>query len=518
MRGFFCDLLPMPSRTTLLALLLLALVLAPSARADGWPFGGGQRKLDLFNLGLLGIKASDASKPPPSNEPPRQGRRQSSGGRGGGDEGPESLRVEFLFPDGPGAKAGLAKGDVLVGIGKKKFTDGSSGAIAAALLKAESSKGEVVLLVKKAGSGAPKKVLLHIPAAGKQAKKPTTGAGRAALIDAALKWLAERQESDGGFDQTLAGPNGAMIQASMAGLAWLGAGSDLTRGPYKDNLRKAADFVIANIDKLGDGKGGERAIKANWNQSNWGYAHVAIFLGELHARSPDRGVLESLHYCGRRLVETQEPSGGWAHGPGGKNALDYLELNIVTGLALGGLGLAQQSGFEVPRATLAKAEEYLTTSGGGDGGVAYSASPGQAGSGNIGRTAGTWMGYLALGRGKTKWAKKMAGYVKRNADKMLGGHASLMQHYLLAGVAAQVHSKGAAKTYWEMAVRDLVLARSPDGSFQPRPWRESISMGSNSDCSFGEVWTTAAWAVVLVASPTKDGSIVGFPAWSGAKR
>ena len=42
-------------------------------------------------------------------------------------------------------------------------------------------------------------------------------------------------------------------------------------------------------------------------------------------------------------------------------------------------------------------------------------------------------------------------------------------------------------------------------------------MKSNSDVSFGQVWTTAAWTVVLVSEPTKDG-VVGFPAWTGRKK
>ena len=171
--------------------------------------------------------------------------------------------------------------------------------------------------------------------------------------------------------------------------------------------------------------------------------------------------------------------------------------------------MAATGSTEYARETLRKAEEYLIASGGGDGGVGYSTSPGQKGQGNIGRTAAAWIGYQALGLRKKAWAKKMAGYVKRNADQYTGGHASIMQHILLGGMAAQLHSKGAAKAFWAVAERDLILARAPDGSFQPRPSHESLSMGSNSDVAFGEVWTTAAWAVVLVTAPSKEGA-VGF--------
>ena len=59
-----------------------------------------------------------------------------------------------------------------------------------------------------------------------------------------------------------------------------------------------------------------------------------------------------------------------------------------------------------------------------------------------------------------------------------------------------------------------MLARSPDGSFQPRPWHESLSMRSNSDVSTGEIWSTATWACVLAAEVPKSGK-GGLPALFG---
>jgi hypothetical protein len=110
----------------------------------------------------------------------------------------------------------------------------------------------------------------------------------------------------------------------------------------------------------------------------------------------------------------------------------------------------------------------------------------------------------------------MGGYVKRHVAEVLGGHASLMQHIQLAGVAAHAAGNGTVREFWKSCERDLVLARAPDGSLQPRPWHESLSMGSNSDVTFGEVWTTAAWAMVLASETPRDKSR-GFPAWFGRR-
>ncbi len=494
---------------------IVVCVLALGAQADPWPFGGGRfSKWDLYNLGMIGAKASDAAGPAlVKNAPPRGGRRSFTVDKPNHDDGPTELRVELLLPDGPAANAGLVRGDVIVGIGGKRFRDGSMPALAKALRTAESKDGQLVLTVRR-GSGDTQKVTLTFPAGGKVAAKPTTGAGRKRLVDGALAWLAERQDPDGGFVETLSGKNGAVVQAALAGLAWLGAGNDLQQGAYQDHVQRAATWVAANVEALEKDELGARVGGgASWHQGNWGWAHAAIFLGELHARTPDPAVKEALAYCAAMLSQTQEKSGGWAHGPGGKNALGYVELNIVTGLALCGLGLAQRNGISVSDNVLKRAEEYLKASSGG-GGVGYSANGGQKGQGNIGRTAGCWLGYLALGRGKSKFGKSMGAYVKREADAVLNGHASLMQHIMLAGVAAHAAGSATARKFWKKMERDLVLAHTPDGSFQPRPWHESISMKSNSDVSFGEVWTTAAWTLVLVSEKTKDG-LVGFPAWFG---
>jgi Family of unknown function (DUF6288) len=522
---------PAPLRIASAALfaLVAASILAfspPTASGDGgttgdappsdWPWGvpgggggPGAGKKDLYNLGILGAKASDAARAarPEPGEGMRQTKMESDPSA---DRGPDRLRVEILFPAGPAAKAGLRVGDVVFGVNGKSFKDGSVAPLAKAILDAESgaTKG-VTLSVERDKANV--QVLVTVPVAGKEAATPTKGKARAAQVKAALDWLAARQDADGGFAETLSGKNGAVVQASMAGLAWLAGGSDLVKGPHADNVKRAAEFVRANagLDTSEGLPGG-----ANWNQSNWGVAHAAIFLGELHSRSPDEGVAAALRSLGDDLAKRQETTGGWAHGPGGPNALGYVELNIVSGLSMMGMGLARHAGWEPPAAVVAKARAYLEDSSGGDGGIGYSTAPGQKGQGNIGRTAATWMGYVALGLRREKWTSKMTAYVERHADAVFGGHASLMQHFLLSGMASQALGGDAAKSYWSVAEANLVTARAPDGSFQPRPWHESLQMGSNSDVSFGEVWTTASWAVVLASDGQKDG-LAGLPAATG---
>lgn len=510
-----------------LAALLLLLVLPALAVGDepgaDWPFGVpaaervSMRKRDLYNLGVLGAKARDPDRPESVFE--GGGRRQVKVDRNdtGADDGPPRFRIEILYPDGPAAKAGLAIGDVVTAVNGRKLDGikgGSLAAFAKALTDAEAGKGKgvVKLHVERRGAKDPVALDVQIPVVGKDAEKPNAGPMREKLVAAAAEFLAARQQSDGGFPETLSGANGAVVQTSVAGLVWLACGSDLRTGPYAERLRKAAEFVSlqAGTDDFPSGAGGG----TNMSQVNWGLAHAAIFLGELQARSADDAVAATLVRVAEALVRNQEASGGWAHGPGGPNALGYVELNIVTGLAMCGLGMARRADWEPPAEVLRKAEDYLEKSSSGDGGVGYSDKPGQVGMGNIGRTAISWLGALSLGQRNAPFAKKMESYVRSHAGEVFGGHASLMEHYFHAGVAASAQGGDALSNYWDTCLRDLVLARGPDGSFQPRPFHESLAMGSNSDVSFGDVWTTACWAIVLACEPVKGGR-PGLPAWLG---
>ena len=56
-----------------------------------------------------------------------------------------------------------------------------------------------------------------------------------------------------------------------------------------------------------------------------------------------------------------------------------------------------------------------------------------AGSGNIGRTAGAWLGAVTLGQRNAPYAKMMEGYVRSHAGEVFGGPASLMREVPLAG-------------------------------------------------------------------------------------
>ncbi len=493
-----------------------------------WPYGLPKnvgprqwRKPDLFNMGVIGAKAWDAARKEPdlgdqASGPRRFGRSQGTGA----DEGPKRLVIKALFPTGPAHRAGLKLGDVVVGVDQTRFTDGYREPLARALVRAESKPrdNKLILMVERKGKdGKPKSlgITVTIPKGGSEARDPTSGKMRAKLLQKACKWLADHQDSTGGFPQTTSGRNGSVVWTCLAGLAWISSGSKLKGGKYAQNLRLAYDFVTRHLYSKNP-LAGMRPGGKNWDQTSWAFGHAGIFLGELHAAKKSKRVKTELQRIVDQLARRQEVSGGYAHGPGGPNALNYLELNIMAGFVLSSFGLAQQAGCTVDRKVVDRLIDYLEKSAGQGGGVGYAASKGQAGMGNIGRTAGAWLGAVSLGLRDREFSKKMESYTKENIANVMGGHATLMQHILLAGVASKALGQQAIDAYWKVLRRDLILARAPDGSFQPRPWHESLTMGLNTDVGLGQPWTTACWAIVLGADADK-GKKGGLPGWLGKK-
>ena len=72
-----------------------------------------------------------------------------------------------------------------------------------------------------------------------------------------------------------------------------------------------------------------------------------MFLAECYACHKDPTLKAKIQEVVRLLEGSQEDTGGWAHGPGGPNSLGYLELEVMSNLAVTALGLAKRIGCKV---------------------------------------------------------------------------------------------------------------------------------------------------------------------------
>ncbi|MBX3471797.1 MAG: PDZ domain-containing protein [Planctomycetes bacterium] len=447
----------------LAALTLLATTGAP-ARAQGRP----RAAEDLHNLGALGLAVDPAG---------------------------DALVVRKVLPGSPAGAAGVREGDELVKVGG----DGLAAATAVMQVIGEVEKAEaarkkapVVLVVRR--GGAEQTIEVDVPRLGAHVRAcPEKCKKCDQIIEAGLAFLARQQQPDGRFPTDLGGKTGNVVVTSLGGLAFLAAGAGFEPGGPLD---RATTYVMNNVGPAGPSPLSRGGGGGNWNQENWELSYGLMFLAEVARKTRRPDVKAKCAELVKLLEKNQEQSGGWAHGPGGPNALNYLELQIMSNYALLGMGAAKKLGLEVDMSRLERALGWVEGTASNDGGVGYSHRQGQKGFGHPGRTAGAIVAFASLGQTRHPFFGRMVGYLERNLGRLPEGHVSPAMHLLAGAMASRLLGRG-WDAYME-AYRPLIMSfRRPDGSFSATPTRESRSLGSNTDITVGPSWTTATYVLIL---------------------
>ena len=179
----------------------------------------------------------------------------------------------------------------------------------------------------------------------------------------ALKWLADHQLPDGGwnFDHSLGGgPRsrknvGALVEArnaatAMALLPFLGAGNTHQNGTYKDTVRRGLEFLMNRGQKATHG--------ISYYESPRGelYSHgfVSIVFCEAYAMTKDRELGEYAQGCVRFIEWFQDKrGGGWRYQP--QQAGD----TSVVGWQVMALKSAKLSGLDVRNETWRLVSKFL---------------------------------------------------------------------------------------------------------------------------------------------------------------
>lgn len=460
---------------------------APRA-GSGKASAPAEKLADLYNLGPIGGRASLEMSP--------------SRGVGSG------LAIREIIEGAPGDKAGLRAGDIILGA-PKDFGDNAYHELAEAIEAAEAerkAKSAVVKLTVKRGRN--KKVVeVKVRHFGKDAKKFPAGKMRDTIVDESLAYLAKEQKDDGGWDIPLSGKNGRTVVTSLCGMAFLAAGHNSGSGKYKSVVLNAANFVMANA---GEATTYGRSLgKGNWNQTNWGLGYGGLFLAEANKAKTIRGCKARLQEIADKICKNMESSGGFAHGPGGPNSLDYLELEIVSNYCVAALGGAIANGCDVKKGKIEAALSFIQKCGGGQGGVGYSPRKGQIGFGEPGRTGGAMMAFGAVKRSSHPYYKSMKKWLDNNLGNVVSGHVSPTMHHLSAAAASYREGGKTWDSYWENQRQECTMLRNPDSTFTARPTEESTKMGSNTDLALGTAWNTAHWTIILCLEEDN------LPVWFG---
>jgi len=401
------------------------------------------------------------------------------------------FRIAVLETGGPAQRGGLRVGDAIVALNGKALGDkGDPILVFEKQIELAEARKDGKLEAAVIRDGKRTSIALQVEFLGPHsAKCPIQCRKCRAVRDRAVRFLLDTQSGTGGWETRLGGNNGLVVVSTLAGLALQGTGK------HRRAVDRAVDYVVRTLgapspfDRLRSQQG------ANWSQVNWPLAYAPLLLTAARQSSEVRNKLKEI---AAKLIENQESSGGYAHGPGGPNALGYVELEIVSNYALASLGLIRDYGIPVDEGGVDKALAYVRTCTSGDGGVAYSTRPGQAGHGDAGRTAGAYFAFCRHGLGRTKPARKMLKYFERGLHELPSGHVSPMMHLL--GGAMAVRESGRPelfREFWKAYRPYLMGSRMASGAFAARPTHESQVLKSNTDRTLGHAWTTATLTIVL---------------------
>jgi hypothetical protein len=206
----------------------------------------------------------------------------------------------------------------------------------------------------EAGFGDPRKGDVPIGAA----EMITPDAERS--IQLGLAWLARTQNVDGSFGNGTY--RGNIAVTSLAGLAFMAAGSSPGRGPYGAQIDRALTYVMDNTSPSGF----IAVAAASTHGPMYSHGFGTLFLAEAYGMTHRPEIREKLQKAVRLIIDTQNGEGGWRYQPVRRDA----DLS-VTICQINALRAARNAGLFVPKETVENCIRYVRQSQNPDGGFRY---------------------------------------------------------------------------------------------------------------------------------------------------
>ncbi|MGH7162596.1 MAG: prenyltransferase/squalene oxidase repeat-containing protein [Planctomycetota bacterium] len=184
-------------------------------------------------------------------------------------------------------------------------------------------------------------------------------------VEGALRWLAARQNADGSWNARIGfkindeysldpprqGPEGLphIGVTALAGMAFLSGGHLPGEGPYGKTVRRAMEFVLANVREDG--------FITTQNTRMYSHAFCVLFLAELYGMTGRADLREKLDRAVEFTYKSQNEMGGWRYAPGAQDS--DMSITVCQVVAL---REARNIGIRVPKATIDRALKYVLES------------------------------------------------------------------------------------------------------------------------------------------------------------
>ena len=262
-------------------------------------------------------------------------------------------------------------------------------------------------------------------------------------IDAALAWIAKRQEDDGGWSLDEPRPMRAAA-TSLAILPFLARGHDhTTPGPYREQIARGIEFLVTLVGEDGG------ALKDGETMYSQGL--VAMTLCRAYGRTRDPVLEAPAQATLDFIMAAQNPQGSW-----GYVANNARGDTSILGYQVEALACGEAAGLKVKPETWEGVARFLDSVQGNADGSTY----GYSGPGNGPNTS--VIGLLA--RQRTGWQVDQQGLKTGLAKIVAPGPTSEIYTCYHASRLVHVAADADAWADWRSSVADLLIeAQATDG-------------------------------------------------------
>ncbi len=337
---------------------------------------------------------------------------------------------------------------------------------------------------------------------GKKRALAAHGGGKAteSAVEAALRWLARHQEQDGHWD-TKKYDGEQCVDAGVTGLAllaFLGAGHTERAGQYRDNVRRAVEWIISQQEP--DGSIGKK-YKEYWHP---GYAYHHAICGLALAEAAGMGRVPATIEAAQKAVDysTEKHQAGEESDKGPWRYLPKQDADAsVSGWFVMQLKSAKLAGLRVNPASFHGAIRFFDSI---EVKKDYNGYPGgrfpyqQKGHPTLNPTAIGMLSNLFLGR-KPQDIQGGAEYLLENLPKWdkscgKGGTGTFPMYYTYYATLVMFQMGGDYWKKWNEAMKQMLLPNQRKGGDEDGSWDP---LGGGDDKMAGRVYMTAMGALCL---------------------
>src|ERR1700722_15276147 len=192
-----------------------------------------------------------------------------------------------------------------------------------------------------------------------------------------LDWLAKNQFKDGHWEGV--GGQYSVSMTALGGMAFLCEGSTIREGKYRDNIRRAVNWLMDRVQS--NGLIGNPTSQAEGGRYMYGHGFGLLFLScvvgeEENVRRREK-LVSLLEKAAKYSRDAQTNRGGWGY-VSAKDGSNFDE-GSVTITQVQALRAARNAGIIVPNDAIKDAVKYLRDSTNEQGGIMYSLALGGGG-------------------------------------------------------------------------------------------------------------------------------------------